>query len=56
MTIQRNAKKPRSEWQELITEMNASGQTKKSWCHDHGVNLKTISNWTRKFRAEQDLR
>lgn len=33
--------------------MRASGQTQTSWCKEHGINTKTMANWTSKFKGEQ---
>ena len=54
MLIDRNPTKPESEWRELVSEMYASGLSQVGWCKDNGINAKTMGNWIRKFKKEQD--
>lgn len=39
-----------SEWQELITDYNESGQSQTLWCGEKGINLYTFRNRLRKLQ------
>lgn len=38
------------EWTEVIRECAESRQTKRDWCDQHGINIKTFYYWQRKVR------
>ena len=40
-----------SEWQELISRFESTGQTRKDFCLSQGVSLSTFDLWRRKLRG-----
>ena len=40
-----------SEWEELISRFERTGQTRKNFCLSQGVSLSTFDLWRRKLRA-----
>jgi transposase-like protein len=44
--------KTEAEWRDTVVAMRQSGQSCARWCKEHGINPKTMGNWTRKFRLE----
>ena len=43
-------KRTNSEWQALIDECEASGQTQETWCMRNGINLYTYRDRARRLR------
>ena len=42
----------RQQWLDIIQACNASGLTKKSWCEQNGINIKSFYYWQRQLRHE----
>jgi hypothetical protein len=40
------------QWIEIIRACKASGQSKKNWCEENQVNIKSFYYWQTKFRKE----
>lgn len=40
------------QWQEIISNCNASGMSKKAWCEQNGIGQKTFYYWQRRVRQE----
>jgi hypothetical protein len=38
----------------LVAEQHMSGKTRKAWCEERGINIRTFSNWVRKSRDGTD--
>lgn len=42
----------RQQWLDIIQACNASGLTKKAWCEQNGINIKSFYYWQRQLRHE----
>lgn len=40
------------QWLDIIHACNASGLTRKAWCEQNGINIKTFYYWQRQLRRE----
>ncbi|HEB94506.1 MAG TPA: IS66 family insertion sequence hypothetical protein [Gammaproteobacteria bacterium] len=45
-------RRDKAEWQQLIDEQAASGQTQKAFCEQVGISVATFGYWQRKLRVE----
>lgn len=46
----RRARRPASEWAELVAEWRASGQTQREFAAERGLSASTLASWCRKLR------
>ena len=42
----------RSQWEQIVLEANKSAISKKDWCRQNGINLKSFYYWQKKIRNE----
>ncbi|MDD6547662.1 MAG: hypothetical protein PUF40_01880 [Blautia massiliensis] len=42
----------RQQWLDISQACNASGLTKKAWCEQNGINIKSFYYWQRQLRHE----
>ena len=42
----------RSQWEQIVLEANKSAISKKDWCRQKGINLKSFYYWQKKIRNE----
>lgn len=42
----------RKQWLDIISACNASGLTKKDWCKQNGINIKSFYYWQRQLRRD----
>ena len=40
------------QWSQQIADCQSSGQTVRTWCAEHGVNIKSYYYWLRKLRLQ----
>ena len=43
------------EWQKLLADQQASGQTQVAWCAAHGINYHTMIDRARRFRKQEKM-
>ncbi len=51
-TITRRTRRSREQWQRLLDEQSASGQTQTTFCQAKGLCLASFQNWKRRLAAE----
>ena len=50
LSKRRRIQRSESEWRELFTRFDQSGQTREAFCAEHGVVLSSFIRWRRKLR------
>ena len=50
-TRQRQIRRSREEWAELVARFEASGETREEFCAEMGIGASTLRRWCSRFRA-----
>jgi hypothetical protein len=53
MSVTRQARS--DEWRSRVVQWRSSGQGKRDWCNEHGLDYRSFLRWDLKFRKEEGI-